>query len=137
MKTKPFEELVKEFPEVALYLTIEQLGYLQWRIRHDSFRNSSRGLINASQIAADDKAIEEVTKNLEIAVAQCERFGVPQAFIEKDKPQSGATDEYWKWYRWWDAYKKAMTDEEWKLLDDTLAKDGDISQFRPQGDWRT
>lgn len=130
---KPFAETVKELREIELYFVIEQLGGLQWRIRHDSYRNSARGLINQSQIDADDKALVELGERLETAVEQTKRFGVEEPFNEN----RGGSETYFKWYRWWDAYAKGLSDEEFRAVDAAMFAKEDISSYRPQGDWRT
>ncbi len=121
-------------PEVVLYFLIDQLGAFIWRMNHDM----ADGRIEAKYHAAIDRDLDLARKQQKQAVQQCERFGVPQPIDS----EGAACPKYWLWYRWWDKWKKGLSDDEWEALDAVLSCDrtmteGEINKYRPPGGWQT
>jgi hypothetical protein len=60
------------------------------------------------------------------------RFGLVQPLKEDDRP----TEEYWKWYRWWNNYVESLSGDEFGKLDKALSDNGDVSCWRPKESWK-
>ncbi len=123
MKDKDYTK----FTEVELYFVIDGMGGVLWRMDHESLH----GRINITpEIQKDlDSMREEIKK----AVDHTTRFGV----TEPARDENGiGNDSYWTWYRFWDSWKKAMTDVQWREFDSVFSRDGredsDIEQFLPK-----
>lgn len=128
-----YQALIESCDELPLYLTIDGLGGLQWRINHDSQRDFGRGYLNQTQYDAAMETVGKLSARVKLAVAQTTRFGVTEPFQGENKAGS---EQYWKWFRWWDAYAKALPDDEWERMSAALAAKEDASKWRPEGDWR-
>lgn len=120
----PFVEQATQGPEVFLYHLINTIGGVIWRHNHAAShgRPSSFG----------NEEMPRLQAMVEFAVDQTTRFGVSTPRDSSGSP----TPEYWLWFRWWDAYVQGLSTQEFDVLDDALDKGVDVSQFRPQGDWR-
>jgi hypothetical protein len=127
MDEKRKAQLEKE-NEIGLYLTIDAIGAFIWRMRHDYHH----GRIENSHWPEIQKDIEKMSETQMFAVSQLTRFGVEKP--QKDDNKS-PTAEYWAWFRWWDAWKKNMSDAEWNELNEKINLEQDISSYRPTGDW--
>ena len=113
---------VTQCDEAMLYFRIDSLGYVMWWQRH----NEADGRVPP----AEPKWYEKTQADLEAAVDQTTRFGV-----SKPRADGGPTEEYWLWFRWWDAWKRGMDDEEWREVDAKISA-GLSAELRPQGDWK-
>ena len=91
--------------EVGLYFIINAIGAFTWRMNHDlaHARIESTPTIERNLVWMGERGA--------LAVDQTVRFGV--ASPARDPETGQANPEYWKWYRFWDAWKKGMTDREW------------------------
>lgn len=125
------KEKLDSYGELELYLIIEAWGWFLWRMRHDI----TKGRIESTD--AIHANLADIQANIEYAAGQTVRFGVPtpmamqySAFWNKDMLQ--ATDEYWKWYRMWDSWCKALSDDEYRQMDNDLASGRDVSKWRPE-----
>ena len=88
------------------------------------------GRIPEDKHAAIDVDIVRVREIQEYAVSILDKLGFIPAI--EGKP----TEEYWKWFRWWDSYIKGLSNEEWQIIDNKIRKEEDVSSYRPQGNWR-
>ncbi len=121
-----FKQEVENCPEIKLYLIIDAAGYLRWRLNHDM----CDGRIPEADWPGCDEAIKEAFERQVIALGQLSRFGI-KALGEDGKTP---TDEYWQWFRKWDAYvKRTLSEEEWQELERKLQSGEDISMYKPQG----
>lgn len=120
----------KTCDERMAYFFIDQCGAFIWRMNHDM----ADGRIEAKHHAGIDGDIMRVRERQQEAVAALTRFGL--------KPVDDAgrpTAEYWAWYRWWDSWKKGMSNEEWRECDSAMTRGmtpEEDARFRPSGDWR-
>lgn len=126
------EQVIDRGPEAVVYFLIEDLGGFIWRMNHDM---------------ADWRIPEKEWPGIdrEIAVARVEqgrlcealpRFGVAKPLDDGGRP----TEEYWAWYRWWNAWHKGMSDEQFDAIDVDIAlemTDEQIARCRPEGTWKT
>ena len=138
MKDEEYQEMIKNCSEVDLYLTIDGLGYFVWRMNHDLA--DGRICDNDKQRAEVDKDIQKVQKQLEETVPYCSRFGVDYELIEKENPITGrnvqvACDDYWKWYRHWDEWKKSLSDEQWDEFQSLKSKSESFDHLLPEKRW--
>ncbi len=116
--------------EIELYFLIDEAGAFIWRMNHDM----GSGRIPKEHHSAIDKDIVQVRQQQTEAVRQCSRFGVANPIDSNNR----ATTDYWKWYRWWDGWKKAMTNDEWNELDAALSRgltEEDVQKYRPSETW--
>jgi hypothetical protein len=132
-KEPDFTEKIMNGPEIELYMMIDYIGGFIWRMNHDM----GDGRIPAEHHAGIDSSIVTAREQQHQAVRQCVRFGVEEPIDDK----GGASPDYWKWFRWWDSWKGEMGNDEWKLLDAALSRDGgltadEVRDYRPPGDWR-
>ncbi len=124
-----FEKAIEEGSEVLVYFIIDQIGAFTFGMRHEL----THGRIPESQsegVYADILAAKEQQKS---AVKMLTRFGVQNPTGENDAP----TAEYWKWYHWWNNYIHSLSDEDFEALNAALENGLDVSQWRPQGDWKS
>jgi len=109
--------------EAALYFIIESFGGFLWRLRHDSADG---------RIPIDHKSEQELQQRIDAAVDQTTRFGVSTPRTDK-----GATEEYMRWYRWWNSWHHAMSDEDWRKVDDQMLNDPEyLGKLQPPGSWK-
>ncbi len=132
-KEPAFTELITTGPEIHLYFVIDHIGAFTWRMNHDM----AHGRIPDKAHAAIDKDITTASVQQRAAVEQCRRFGVEEPRDDQGHP----TPDYWKWYRWWDAWKKGLSDDEWRVLNEALSRpDGltkaELKLYRPAGTWQ-
>lgn len=121
--------IIENETEIGLYFTIDSIGGFIWRMQHDY----SHGRIEDSHWPEIEKDIKKMSEIQMFAVSQLTRFGVEKPQKENKSP----TAEYWAWFRWWDTWKKNMTETEWNTLNNKMKLKQDISSYRPTGDWRS
>lgn len=138
MTDEEYIEMIKNCSELELFLTIDALGMFVWRMNHD---------LADGRIGDTEKERQSITKDirtmqerLEKTVPHCERFGVRFELVEKPNEILGGTyktacDEYWQWYRHWDEWKKALTDDQWNEFQRLKNQKGDFSHLLPKHDW--
>lgn len=115
--------------EISLYFVINECGGFIWRMNHDM----ADGRIPIEHHDAIEKDIKNVRRTQMDAVALLPKFGVAQPTQGENKTP---TEEYWKWFRWWDGYIKGLSEEAWKDLNRKITAKEDYSNYRPQGDWK-
>lgn len=127
-------ETARSCPEVTLYLLIDYLGGLLWRTHHYALH----GHVKLDEEGKRQMAIAQ--RQIEIAVDHASRFGVPEP--ARDAKTGTGNLDYWKWFRWWDAWKKDLSDGDWRVFDElhTKAREGvatdEIYQhLLPKGRW--
>lgn len=125
-----FKTLCETVDELRLYFIIDGLGGFIWRTNHEI----GHGRIQSTP--AIEKDILTSRKKIEYAVRQTTRFGVDD-LKESDQDITIPSDKYWKWFRWWDAWKTNLSDDEWITVNIASAKiETDISKYKPEGDWK-
>lgn len=115
--------------EISLYFVINECGGFIWRMNHDM----ADGRIPIESHDAIDKDIAGVRRTQQDAVSLLPKFGVDQP---TQGPSRAPTEEYWKWFRWWDSYIKGLSEKEWEELNKKISNKEDYSKYRPQGDWK-
>lgn len=126
-----FQQRIETCSERDLYFTIDFFGGFIWRMNHDM----ADGRIPLEDHPAIDKDVSRCRERSCIAVKQCSRFGVDPAVDKDNRP----TDDYWKWYRWWDGWKKGLSAEEWDVFDTANSRgltEEEERLYQPAGDWR-
>lgn len=135
-------EYVKMCPEIEVFMMIDGLGYMSWRMRHDAPRDLSRGHLVQEEYDSMMKVAEDCDKRANIVVKAVERFGVSPLRVTEyndfwKKDMERMSDQYRKWYHWWKDYIKSMTHEEWRECDRAVcSRQYDPAKYRPKGDWR-
>jgi hypothetical protein len=113
--------------ETDTYFFVDECGAFMWRMNHEMAHDR----IPRESHAAIQEDIEHIRNLQRFAVENLMRFGVDPE-TAKDRPNG----DYWKWYGFWDKWKKGMTDEEWKNLNKLMSEEKPIDEFLPKGNWR-
>lgn len=114
--------------EVDLYMVIDTIGGCIWRIRHEIGRG------NIEQTPKIDKELAEMHETCIQMIEQLTRFGL-KPLDENNRP----TEDYWKWFRNWDQWKKGLSDEEWRAFDCAYTRgltEEEKQQYQPVGRWQ-
>jgi hypothetical protein len=90
--------------EIYLWLFIEATGGFLWRMNHDL----ADGRIDSTP--GIEKDLVMMQENIEYAASQLERFGIP----------GPSDDKYWEWYDVWKKHIEALSDSDYKKLNDML-----------------
>lgn len=128
MTDSEYQIYIETCPEVELYSVINFIGGAIWRINHDM----ADGRIPREEHASLDKSLSKDRKRLEKAVDQCTRFGVAMP----RRSDGCGSDDYWRWFRWWDAWAKALSNEDFAEMGENMSTKRDLTKWRPKGDWR-
>lgn len=59
-----------------------------------------------------------------------DKYGVTEPLLE-----GVPTNQFWRWYRWWRTYFRALTDDQKNMLLLALKNKEDVSLCRPRRDW--
>ena len=119
-----FKETLKNLSELELFMIIDSIGYMIWRMEHDL----ADGRIEYPEWDLNDKFVMQA--EIELAVIETGRFDVPIVDISKPSIQ------YRKWYSWWKSYVEGMPKEDWNKIELALKSKEDISGYRPIGTWK-
>lgn len=127
---KNVDAFAAEQDERNIYFAIDMCGGFIWRMNHDL----ANGRIE-DPTGGIDRDIQQARQDQLAIVAALPRFGVSEP-LKDGRP----TDQYWRWFRWWDSWKKAMSNDEWRECDAAMSRGvtpEEDKRFRPSGDWRT
>lgn len=124
-ETKKAEIL--EYNEVNTYFLIDECGAFIWHMSHEM----SHGRIPEEAIGDVNSDIENVREIQKFAVDNLMRFGVDPKSSEDRK-----NGDYWKWYRFWDNWKKELTNEEWENVSDALKNNKSFDKYLPKTTWK-
>jgi len=98
---------ILELDEVNTYFLIDECGAFIWRMNHEM----SHGRIPEESHPAVQEDVNNVYELQKFAVDNLGRFNVdPESAMDKEN------GEYWKWYRFWDNWKKGLSDEDWNKV---------------------
>jgi len=127
MMTEEEKNKILEMDEVNSYFLIDECGAFMWRMNHDMAHDRIP--------EASHEAVQEDINNVGIVqkfvVDNLGRFDIdPES--TKDR-ENGA---YWKWYRFWDNWKKGLSDEEWNTIDQLMKNEKSIEKYLPEGTWK-
>ena len=114
---------------------ISQLGELELWVIIEQVGNQRRELEQQAKAGKDNlqEKLDECKDWQRKAIEQLTRFGVEHPYKDGTKK---ASEEYWKWCRWWRDYLDGIPDEEAAEIQRRLSEQQDVSEFRPEGDWR-
>ena len=107
--------------EVTTYFLINECGMFLFRMNHDL----ADGKIPEESIEAVKTDMINIREVQIFTVEHLDRFGVDPKSVE-DKTEG----EYWKWYTFWDEWKKNLTDDEWEVV-----ATGEYKQYLPKTSW--
>lgn len=122
------DRVIANGPEIIVYFLIEGIG----SYRYSTQRGVMKGHIPDSCYKEMEGPIAQQFKLLQALP----RFGV----VTPLDANGQATPEYWKWYRWWDAWNKGMSDEQFQEMDTVLGENmtpEQIAKWRPPGSWES
>jgi hypothetical protein len=121
------KKIADEADEITLYFIINECGSFIWRMNHDM----ADSRIPQEHHAEIDKDIIKVREFQSYSVSLLPKFGV-----EIPTQNGTQTNDYWKWFRWWDNYVKGLPTNEWLKLENKMNSKEDYSMYRPQGNWK-
>lgn len=120
------KEGVLKMDEVMTYFLIDECGAFTWRMGHDM----ANGRIPQESHEAIQQDITNVRELQQFAVDNLTRFDVdPES--AKDR-ENGA---YWKWYHFWDDWKKGLSAEDWDKVSQLMKKEESIEEYLPALKW--
>jgi len=119
------KRIVENGPEIYAYMYIQQLGGAIWRLNHDA----ADGRIPDSPKI--DRDIAEMRKQQLELIKSLSKYGV-EPLNEDGHP----TEQYWKWYHWWNNYIEGLPQIDWQRLDKEMSENIDVSNWRPPGSWK-
>jgi len=113
--------------EVNTYFLIDECGAFIWRMNHEM----AHGRIPQENHAAIQGDINNVGEVQKFAADNLTRFNVDPETVNDRK-----NGEYWKWYRFWDDWKKGLSNEDWNAVNQLMINNKSIDEYLPKGTWR-
>lgn len=111
---------------IDLWLTLDAIGGLSWRLRHDAYH----GRIPVTDTTEYQYAIEYLVYII------CQKLDIQVSEPIVDKHITVGED-YGKWYKFYNNhFKYVLSDKEWEEFIKLREAKGDFSKFLPKGDWR-
>jgi len=112
--------------ETDTYFLIDECGAFMWRMNHEM----AHGRIPQEHHADIDADIVAVRELQQFAVDNLQRFGVDP---ESAKDTKG---DYWKWYKFWDKWKKGLSNEDWNTIFQLMTTKQPYDKYLPEGKWQ-
>lgn len=113
--------------EVDTYFLIDECGAFMWRMNH----SMARGLIDEDKHAEVQSDINKIREVQKFTVDNLGRFGV-----DPESAKDRENGDYWKWYHFWDNWKKGLSDPEWNTIYENMVEDKPFENLLPKGNWR-
>jgi len=125
----PMEEMSEQdkkdilsMDEPTSYFLVDECGMFLFRMNHDL----ADGRIPEE---AKDRVLKDMM-NIRViqkfTVDNLDRFGVdPESAHDKEN------GDYWKWYKFWDEWKKALSEDDWKIV-----ASGNYKPYLPKTTWK-
>jgi len=113
--------------EVDTYFLIDECGAFMWRMNHEM----AHGRIPQEHHAAINEDIVSVSELQKFAVDNLHRFGV-----DPETAKDRTNGDYWKWYKYWDTWKKGLSNEDWEKVNKRMAANEGYTEFYPEGRWQ-
>jgi hypothetical protein len=113
--------------EVDTYFLIDECGAFMWRMNHDM----AHGRIPQESHKAIDEDIVAVRELQQFTVDNLQRFGV-----DPESAKDRKNGDYWKWYGFWDKWKKGLSNEEWNALFELMTTKQSYEKFLPKENWK-
>lgn len=112
--------------EVTSYFIIDECSAFIWRMNHD-MGHDRIPKENHPAIQEDINRMREIQK---FVVENLKRFNVDGDSV------NNKDGEYWKWYKFWDDWKKSLRDEDWATINDCISNGKPIEDLLPNKTWR-
>ena len=119
------QELLAE-SEVNSYFIINECGAFIFKMGHAMGKDR----VNPKDRPAIQKDMRNVQEIQQFIVDNLDRFGVEPASY-KDKENG----DYWKWYHFWDDWKKSLSDDDWSVISTKIANGESIDIYLPTKKW--
>lgn len=126
MEENKKEEILK-YDEVETYFLIDECGAFMWRMNHEM----AHGRIPQEAHVDIQKDIENVRELQTFCVENLMRFGV-----DPESAKDRENGDYWKWYIFWDNWKKGLSDEDWNVVCSLIEKGESIREYLPKNSWK-
>ncbi len=120
-----FKKEVTEMKEFELFLTIESLGGILWREKHDF--SDGRLEMSAEDFNENQEHYRALQKE---CLAMLKKFDVDPESVN-DKPNGS----YWKWYEFWKTWMNSFHKEEWEDIENKFLQDENVDELLPQKKW--
>jgi hypothetical protein len=120
--TEQDQKDILSMDEATTYFLINECGMFLFRMNHDM----ADGRIPEEAHEGITKDMVNIREVQKFAADHLDRFGVDPESVE-DKTEG----EYWKWYTFWDEWKKNLTDDEWKVV-----ATGEYKEYLPTTSWK-
>lgn len=127
MITDEQKEYLLKMNETDTYFLIDECGAFTWRMNHDM----AHGRIEQESHAAIDADIVNVREIQQFAVDNLSRFGV-----DPESAKDRENGDYWKWYRFWDDWKKGLSNEDWNAVNQLMIDEKSYEEYLPKTTWR-
>jgi len=115
---------IENFDEMTCYFFIDMIGGIIWRTNHDA--GHGRYEITPSM----QKDLEAMSEKQVYCVSLLGKFGV-----DPESTNDRTNGNYWTWFRHWDSWKNAMSNDEWNTLDRLMSDKQDVSAYLPKTKW--
>jgi hypothetical protein len=121
------KEMILKMGEVDTYFLIDECGAFMWRMSHEM----AHGRIPQESHAAVQEDINAVREIQVFAVDNLLRFG-----IDPESAKDRENGDYWKWYTFWDDWKKGLSDEDWNAVNLLISKKESYEKYLPKTTWK-
>lgn len=112
--------------EINTYFLIDECGaftFINQEMAHNRIPKKSHAAIQGN--------IGNVNELQKFAVDNLTRFNVdPETVNDRED------GDYWKWYCFWDNWKKGLSDEVWNTINQLIANNESIDKYLPKETWR-
>jgi len=124
-KIEKFKKEVINMKEFELFLTIESLGSILWREKHEFFHDRLK------MSEADFKENQEYYRALQKkCVLMLKQFDVDPESVN-EKPNGS----YWKWYTFWKNWMNSFSNKEWRDFEIKHEKEENVDDLLPKKKW--
>ena len=125
--TEKEKEDLSKLDEIKSYFFIDECGAFMWRMNHDMAHDR----ISHESHQAIDEDIAKIRVLQKFVADNLIKFGVDPATVNDRK-----NGDYWKWYKFWDTWKKGLSDEDWNKVDALMSQDKPFDEFLPKDTWK-
>lgn len=118
---------LQKLNEYDSYFFIDECGAFMWRMNHDM----AHGRIPQESHMAISEDVAKIRELQKFVVdTNLPKFGVDPTTVTDRK------GSYWKWYMFWDSWKKGLSNEDWEAMNLLMMADKPIDQYLPKGTWQ-
>jgi len=118
---------ILKMSEADNYFIIDECGAFTWRMNHEMAHNRIPNE-NHAEVQEDINNVRELQQ---FVVDNLGRFGV-----EPESAKDRENGDYWKWYRFWDNWKKGLSDEDWNTINQLMGNNKSYEKYLPKTTWR-